>query len=207
MLKKLSRKIWIDAWFFLNRMIWFFISVVVFSRLMYIISDWHDMKYIKDPVEFFIMSEYNFSLYGAIIWFLCMLLYSLKANKLKWDKYVDISVLSFLFTAIIWYIGAFFWWQVYGWETNLWIEVLYNNPIVPSAVPLFPLSLVYAIGSFVLFSILYSLFMFINIRWLVWYMGFISFNAMILIWESVTWKYDNKSQPGNCCYFYSYFCI
>jgi hypothetical protein len=93
---------------------------------------------------------------------------------------------------IVWFVWAFFGGQVYGWETNLWIEVLYTNPftIVPYEVAIFPLSLVYAIGSFILFSVFYSLFMFVNIRWLVWYIGFISFNAMILIGESFTWRYD-----------------
>ena len=192
MLKKLSRKVWIDVSFFFNRLIWYFLSIVIFSRLLYVISDWYDIRHIENPIEFFITSEYSFSLYGVILWFLWMLLYSLKANKLKGDKYIDVSVLSFLFTVIVWYVWAFFWWQVYGWETNFWIEIIYNNQftIVPYEVAIFPLALIYAIWSFILFSVFYSLFLFVNIRWLVGYMWFISFNAMILVWESFTWKYD-----------------
>lgn len=192
MLKKLSRKVGINISFFFNRMIWFFLSVVLFSRLFYVISVWNDMKYIKDPVEFFVMSDYNFSLYGALFGFFLILMYSLKANKLKSDKYVDVSVLSFLFVSSIGYLGAFFWWQVYGKATNIGIEVLYNHPYsqVPSAVAILPLPLIYAVSTFLLFSALYTLFMLINVRGLVWYIGLIAFNAMVLVWDNFSWKYD-----------------
>lgn len=192
MLKKLSRKVWINISFFFNRIIWFFLSVLVFSRLFYVISLWNEYKEIKNPLEFFIMNDYNFSLYGAIFGFFIVLIYSLKANKLKSDKYIDVSVLSFLFVATIWYIGAFFWWEVYGRETTFGIEVVYNHPYsqVPYEVAIFPLALVYAGVCFILFSILYSLFMFINIRWLVGYIGLIAFNALVVWLDYFSGKYD-----------------
>lgn len=192
MLKKLSRKVWIDASFFFNRIIWFFLSVLIFSRLFYVISLWNEYKEIKNPLEFFIMNDYNFSLYWAIFGFLIVLIYLLKSNKLKWDKYVDVSMLSFLFVATLWYIWAFFWWEVYGRETTFWIEVIYNHPYsqVPYEVAIFPLALVYAIVSFLLFSVLYSLFMFLNIRWLVGYIWLIAFNAIVVWLDNYSWKYD-----------------
>ncbi len=192
MLKKLSWKVWVNASFFFTRTLWYFLSIVVFSRILYVISDWDDMRHIKNPLEFFVMSEYNFSLYGALIWFFFVLLYSLKSYKLKLDKYIDISVLSFLFMISVWFVGAFLGWQIYGKPTDLWIEVLYNHPftIVPSEVPLFPLALVYAIWAFILFSISYSVFLFVNTRWIIGYIAFIAFNAMMLVGEVFTWKYD-----------------
>lgn len=150
------------------------------------------MKYIKNPIEFFIMSDYNFSLYWALFWFFIVLIYSLKVNKIRSDKYIDVTVLSFLFVATLWYIGSFFGWQVYGRETSTGLEVLYTHPftLVPYEVPIFPLALVYAAITFVLFAILYSLSTIINIRGLIGYIGFISFNAIVLILEHFSGKYD-----------------
>jgi len=138
------------------------------------------------------MNDYNFSLYGAFFWFFLVLIYSLKANKLKSDKYIDVSVLSFLFVATLWYIGAFFGWEVYGRETTFGIELVYNHPYsqVPYEVAIFPLALVYAVVSFILFSVLYSLFMFVNIRWLVGYIWLIAFNALVIWLDYYSGKYD-----------------
>lgn len=192
MLKKLCRKVGINTSFFFNRLIWFFVSVLIFSRLFYIISVWNDMKYIKDPLEFFVMSDYNFSLYWAFFGFFLVLLYSLKAHKVPSHKYVDVSVLSFLFVSWLGYIGAFLWGQIYGRETNFWIEVLYNHPYsqVPYEVAIFPLALIYAVATFILFSVLYTLFSFINVRGLIGYIGFIAFNALVIFLEYFSGKYD-----------------
>lgn len=111
---------------------------------------------------------------------------------MKPGKYIDASVLSFLFIAIIWYVWAFFWWQVYGRETAYGIEILYNNPFspVPYEVPIFPLALVYAWVSLVIFSVLYILSVFVNKRWIIWYIGMILFSASLLVLENFSGKYD-----------------
>ncbi|USN57922.1 MAG: hypothetical protein H6767_06250 [Candidatus Peribacteria bacterium] len=66
MLRKLSGRFGYDFSFFTTNIVWYFLSVFFFSRLFYVIAKWNDMKYIKDPFQFFIMSDYNFSLFGAI---------------------------------------------------------------------------------------------------------------------------------------------
>jgi prolipoprotein diacylglyceryltransferase len=63
MLKKLSTKYSYDVSIFVNNILWYFLSVFFFSRLFYVISKWNDLKYINNPAEFFIMSDYNFSLF------------------------------------------------------------------------------------------------------------------------------------------------
>ncbi len=192
MLKKLCHRFWINETFFLNRLIWYFLSVFFFSRLFYIISQWNDFKYIKNPVEFFIMSDYNFSLVWAIFWFLVMLFTTLKIYNLKSGKYVDAAMLTFLFVSIFAYIWAFLWGQVYGRDTTFWIEILYTNPFspIPYEVPIFPLALFYSFFSLLLFSAFYILALFVKIRGLIWYLALFVFSALLLIMEVFSGRID-----------------
>lgn len=200
MLNKLSLRFGINQSFFFNRILWYFLSVFIFSRLFYVIWKWNEFKFIDNPLEFFIMSDYNFSLFWAIFWFLIILFLTIRIYRLRLAKYLDVSVLSFLFVSIFWYIWAFLWWQVYGKETNFGIEILYTTPFspVPFEVPIFPLALVYSIVSFFLFSIFYMLVIFIKTRWIIWYLWLICFSAIVLFLESFSWKND---------IFYNYFFI
>jgi len=150
------------------------------------------MKFIENPMQFFIMSDYNFSLPWAIIGFIVVLLINVKMEKTTVKKYIDGLTLSFLFVAIFGYIGAFFGGQVYGMVTSFGIEILYTHPhtLVPSQVPVFPLPIIYAITSFVVFSGLYILSMFVQIRWFIGYMGIILFSSLLLIFEFFSGKFD-----------------
>lgn len=192
MLKKLSLRFSYDFLLFRQNIIWFFLSVFVFSRLFYVVFKWNDLKYIKDPVEFFIMSDYNFSLFWALFWFFLILFINVKLGKESILKYLDGVVLSFFFVLFIGYIGSFLWGQVYGRETHIWIEILYTNPFtpVPFQVPIFPLPIVYAILFFIIFSVLYILSLYIHIRWFLWYIGLIAFSSILLIFEFFSWKFD-----------------
>lgn len=192
MIKKLSHKFWINDTFFFNRILWYFLSVFIFSRLFYVISRWSDFKFIKDPLEFFLMSDYNFSLIWAFFWYFLVMFISIVLHSLRSWKYMDVSVLSFLFASVIWYVWAFFGWQVYWKETNYWIEILYTNPFspVPYEVPIFPLPIVYAIVFFILFCVLYMFAMFITVRWIIWYIGLVLIWAVLLILDTFSWKYD-----------------
>jgi prolipoprotein diacylglyceryltransferase len=192
MLKKLCHRFWINDTFFFNRILWYFLSVFIFSRLFYVISRWNDFKFIKAPLEFFLMSDYNFSLIWAFFWYFLVMFISIVLHSLRSWKYMDVSVLSFLFASVIWYIWAFFGWQVYWKETNFWIEILYTNPFspVPYEVPVFPLPIVYSIVFFILFCILYMLAMFINVRWVVWYIWLVLIWAVLLVLDNFSWKYD-----------------
>jgi len=67
-----------------------------FSRLFYVISKWNDLKYIKTASEFFVTTDYNFSLFGLIFGFLLVLFINLKLRREKLVKYIDSIVLAFL---------------------------------------------------------------------------------------------------------------
>ena len=192
MLKKLCVRFSSDFMFFSKNIIWYFLSVFLFSRLFYIIWRWSDMKYINNPLEFFIMSNYNFSLAWAIFWFFLVFLINLKTEKKQIQNFIDPLVLSFLFILFIWFAWAHFWGQVYWRETHIWIEILYKNSFspVPFQVPIFPLAIVYTAIFFILFSSLYIMSMFINIKGLLWYLWLIIFSSIILIFEFFSWKID-----------------
>ncbi len=178
--------------FFLNNILWYFLSIFIFSRLFYIVADWNNMKFIKNPFEFFIMSDYNFSLFWAVFWFFLVFFIMLKIDKRTVVKYIDGVVLSFLFILILWYIGAFFGGQVYGLETHFWIEVSYNHPFstIPYEVPIFPLAIVYAVLFFIVFSVLYTVSILVNIRGLIWYVWLILTWLILFIFEFFDWQND-----------------
>lgn len=191
-LNRLAKRFGYSFSFFTQNIIWFFLSTLFFSRLFYVIWKWNDMKFIKDPFQFFIMSDFNFSLFGAIFGFLVVLKVLTRLEKSSITRYIDGVVLSFLFILVIWYIGAFFGWQVYGRETMMSIDILYSNPYtpVPYQVPVFPLPIIYALTSFLLFSTMYMLSLFIHIRWYIGYIGLMLFWATIIIFESFSGKQD-----------------
>ena len=157
------------------------------------------MKFIKDPFQFFVMSEYNFSIFWAIFGFILVLYLLTRLEKSSIRKYLDGAVLSFLFILVIWYLGSFFGWQVYGRETMFGIEMTYSNPFtpVPYQVPIFPLPIVYTITSFLIFSALYILSLFVHIKGYIWYLWLILFSTMILIFESFSGKQDILSVYSN----------
>jgi hypothetical protein len=72
------------------------------------------------------------------------------------------------------------------------IELLYSHPhsLVASQVPVFPLPIVYTLISFIIFSAMYILSLFIHIRGYIGYLGLVLFGAMILIFESFSGKQD-----------------
>ncbi len=138
------------------------------------------------------MSEYNFSLFWAIFGFWLVFFILTRLERSSITRYIDGVVLSFLGVLIVWYIGAFFGWQVYGRETTLGIEIMYTNAFtpVPYQVPIFPLPIVYAILSFLIFSAMYILSLFIHVRGYIGYVGLLLFSAMILVFEFFSGKQD-----------------
>jgi len=191
MLKKLTGKYGYDIAIFMNNILWYFISVFFFSRLFYVISKWSDLKYIENASEFFVTTDYNFSLFWAMFWFFLVFFINLKLRREKLVKYIDWIVLSFLLILSIWFIWALFGGQVYGSPTSYWIELTYTNPFSPvSSTPVFPLPIVYAILFFIEFAVLYILSMYIKIKGFVWHIWLIIFALIILIFENFSGKHD-----------------
>jgi hypothetical protein len=192
MLKKLSLRLWYDYLIFKKNILWFFLSVFFFSRLFYVIWKWPDLKYINNPFEFFIMSDYNFSLAWALIWFFLVLFLAIKIKKERIINFIDWLTISLFFVLFIGFIWAFFGWQVYGRETLFGIEILYTHPFtpVPFQVPVFPLPIIYSILFFILFCVSYIASMYINIKWIIWYVWLIMLWSLILIFDFFSWKFD-----------------
>ncbi|MFK7780277.1 MAG: prolipoprotein diacylglyceryl transferase [Candidatus Gracilibacteria bacterium] len=192
MLKKLSIRFGYDYIIFKKNILWYFLGVFFFSRLFYVIGKWYDLKYIKNPFEFFIMSDYNFSLAGAIIGFFIVLYITMKIRKEKLNNFIDGLALSLFFVLFIGFIGSLLGGQVYGRETLFGIEILYTHPFtpVPYQVPIFPLPIVYAVLFFILFSVLYIVSMYVHIKGIIGYIGLIMFGSIILIFDFFSGKYD-----------------
>ncbi len=192
MLKKLSLKFWFDYLIFQKNILWYFLSVFFISRLFYVVWKWHDLKYIKNTFEFFVMNDYNFSLVGAITWFFLVLFITMRIRKERLDNFIDWLTISLLFILSFGFIWALLWWQVYGRETTIWIEILYTHPFtpIPFQVPIFPLPIIYSILFFILFSVSYISYMYVHIKWLIWYVWLIAMSCVFLIFEYFSWKYD-----------------
>ncbi len=190
MLHKLSEKFGINANFFLGNVLWFFLSIFVFSRLFYIIAEWRDFQFLwsQGILKFLFMSDYNFSLMGGILGFMIVLLFQLKRFKISSRKYIDAIVLAFLFAAIIGFIGAFFGGQIYGKPTDSFMGITSTSDIsnTPYTSPMFPLALLYSFISFLLFFCLYLVRKFTKIEGLVGYVGMLLFAILLFSAEFYT---------------------
>lgn len=192
MLKKLSITFGYDYVIFKKNILWFFLWVFFFSRLFYVIWKWHDLKYIKNPFEFFIMNNYNFSLAWALIWFFTVLYITMRIRKEKLNNFIDWIAISLFFILWVGFLWALLWWQVYWRWTEFWIEILYTHPFTPVnfQIPVFPLPIIYSILLFLLFCASYISSMYVHIKWLIWYIWLIIFSSIILIFDFFSWKYD-----------------
>jgi len=192
MLKKTSDKFHFNFNFFAKDIVWYFLSVFFFSRLFYVISNWGSLKFIDNPFAFFLMNDYNFSIFWAIFGFFIILYINVRIHKRKIEEFVDGVFLAFIIAASVGYIWALFGGQVYGLETSFGIELSYTHPFtpVPYKVPVFPLPIIYSIMSFVIFSIFYTSHMFTEKRGLIGYLGFICFGAIVIIFDTFSGKFD-----------------
>jgi phosphatidylglycerol:prolipoprotein diacylglycerol transferase len=190
MLYKLSEKFGINANFFLGNVLWFFLSMFIFSRFFYIIAEWRDFQFLWNQgiLKFLLMSDYNFSLMGGILGFMIVLLFQLKKFKISARKYIDAIVLAFLFASIVGFIGAFFGGQIYGRPTDsfMGIAATNDNSNTPYTSPMFPLALLYSSVSFILFFCLYLVRKFTKIEGLVGYIGVLLFSIILFSAEFYT---------------------
>ncbi|MCD5380702.1 prolipoprotein diacylglyceryl transferase [Candidatus Gracilibacteria bacterium] len=150
------------------------------------------MQHIENISSFFIMTDYNFSLFGAIFGFCLILLLNTRLLKKSVHKYIDGFTLAFLFTIIFGFIGLFLSGSGYGESTTSWLGIPYISNSL-SATPtgkFLPIALLYSGLSFMLFSILYILSMYIKVRGLIGYLGIGVFSAITLILEYYSAKPD-----------------
>lgn len=154
-----------------------------FSRLFYIIAEWRDFQFLwsQGILKFLLMSDYNFSLTGGILGFMLVLFFQLKRFKISSRKYMDVIVLSFLFAAVIGFIGAFFGGQIYGKPTDSFMGITApsDSSNTPYTSPTFPLALFYSLVSFLLFFCLYLVRKFMKVEGFVGYIGILIFSIIL----------------------------
>jgi hypothetical protein len=135
----------------------FTISIFFFARLVHIFADWVDEKFILESLvqgdfieflrQFFTPPSYLFSLFWGIIGFL--IVFFAKTRKIPTDRsrYLEPIVMAFLGASLLWFLGAFLGWQVYGIPFRSPISVTYDHvdSIVKDRAPLFPLAILYII--------------------------------------------------------------
>jgi prolipoprotein diacylglyceryltransferase len=188
MLYRLSIKFGINTNFFLGNILFFFLSSFLFSRLFYIIAEWRDYKFIfqEGIFRFFFMSDYNFSIIGALFGFILILYINIRKFKLSSNKYMDAVFLSFFFAATVGFFGGFLGGQICGAPTTLPIGMSYVNfpgSACPFTSPIFPLALFYSVTSFILFCTLYIARQFVQVEGFVGYMGVLLFASILFIGE------------------------
>lgn len=161
MLWRLGRKYQINTAFFTVNLLAFFLITFFTSRLA------HVLLYLGLPTKsafsdefplasFFLMSDFYFSLWGAILGFFGTFLFFFRnREKADRDDALDITVIAWLFGAIVAYLGAFFGGQTYGIRSDWILAVDYiNNPIL-AEFPRFPLALMYVLFILFIFSLTY----------------------------------------------------
>ncbi|MFO0763550.1 MAG: prolipoprotein diacylglyceryl transferase family protein [Candidatus Gracilibacteria bacterium] len=197
MLRKLSKKGGVNFRFFSRNFLLFIVSIFVFGRLFYFlehIDQWsYSMRYGLQTLLF--STNYNLSLVGSIFGFLVVLWSKVESFGLNRDKYLDISVLSFLFASWVGWIGGFISEVIYGQNTSLLIGVSYNNPdtTVPIGGDLFPLGITYAIVTFFLFFVIYTMNQTSKIHGLSAALGFIGFSIMLFVGEFFDGARENNN--------------
>ena len=110
MLRKVCRAIEKKPQFFFNNLIWYFLSTFFFTRLFHVIFYWgipgkasFSLSY--PFLSFFTMSDFYFSLIGAMFGFTLVLFWSLRGiEDERRKKSYDAVLLAFLFAAIFGYI-------------------------------------------------------------------------------------------------------
>jgi hypothetical protein len=134
------------------------LSMFFWWRIFYMLSDWRNEKYLFiNLVEdgwiidflsgFFISENYNLSLAWSIIWFLLVFWWKAFRQKVSIKKGIDILARSFFWAAIVWYVWALLWGQVYGITFDSIFSLLYTNKnsIVPIWTARFPLPIIYIV--------------------------------------------------------------
>lgn len=188
MLYRLSIKFGINTNFFLGNILFFFLSSFLFSRFFYVLAEWRDYKFIfqEGVFRFFFMSDYNFSLIGALFGFILVLYINIRKFKLSSNKYMDVVFLSFFFAATVGFLGGLLGGQICGAPTTLPIGINYVNfsgSTCPFTSPIFPLAVFYSVASFLLFCVLYIARQFVQVEGFVGYMGVLVFACVLFIGE------------------------
>ena len=133
-------------------------AIFFLSRVFYMLIDWRNEKYLFINLVqwggflvflhgFFITPNYSLSIAWWIVGFLSVFFWKVSRKWVRMEKSIDVLVRAFLWAAILGYIGALLWWQIYGVPFDSVFSTLYTNKnsIVPIGSARFPLPVLYII--------------------------------------------------------------
>lgn len=145
----------------------FTISIFLFSRFFYILSQWRNEKFLFN--EFFsgqkwlweflqtilFTENYNLSLAGGIIGFVIIFLHKTKSQKNMRSRYLDVAMPSFLIASLFAYFGGFLGGQVFWVPSTGFFSMEYNTKYrtIPFDGAVFPLPFFFIIGIILLIVI------------------------------------------------------
>lgn len=147
-----------------NNLVSFTLAIFISGRIFYMFNEWREQKFIFQNLiegesflrflkDFFIPENYNLSLAGGIFgFFILFFFYTQGAQKKNRKKYLDILVPSYLFAAVIGYIGALLGGEIYWVASNAFYAIEYNSKYssIPFQTTLFPLPVLYILVSVIL---------------------------------------------------------
>ena len=117
----------------------FTLSIFLFGRIFYIISDWRTEKFLFIDLfetgniftflkQFFITDNYSLTFAGGVIGFLIVFFWKTRYIPKDRPKYWDSIIPAFLVAGIVGYIGTLLGWQIYGIVMDTFFSITYTNP-------------------------------------------------------------------------------
>jgi prolipoprotein diacylglyceryltransferase len=131
------------------------IGVIFFGRLLYIVAEWRDHKFLITQFTngqstflelisgFIVMKNYNLAFMGGVFGFFVSVYIQLKRHTAHFRDIIDIIMPSFFYAGIFGYFGAFLGEQIYGIQSQF-LGILHPvGSTIPYSGGIFPLALVY----------------------------------------------------------------
>lgn len=182
----------------------FTLSIFLFGRIFYIISDWRTEKFLFIDLfetgniftflkQFFITDNYSLTFAGGVIGFLIVFFWKTRYIPKDRPKYWDSIIPAFLVAGIVGYIGTLLGWQIYGIVMDTFFSITYTNPesIVPFQNPTFPLPILYSLFCVGIVYLLYRIETRIPVP--AWFIGYIwmgAFSVLVFLAEFLNWASD-----------------
>lgn len=188
MLRRLGKKYHVSTNFFESRLFTFFVVTFLSARIFHVLLfagiPTKSAFSLEFPVmSFFLMSDFYLSMFGAVIGFFGVLLWSIRSrDPQEKQEILDIFVIASMFWAILWYLWAFLWWQTYGMKSESILAVDYiGNPVL-AEFPRFPIALTYSLVILFIFSLIYivkkvrperglAASLWATLWWIMWFLG------------------------------------
>jgi prolipoprotein diacylglyceryltransferase len=184
MLSKQCTRLSININFFLGSSLAYCASILFFGRLWYVLLEWQELGplVMHDWTLFFLTRDYHLSLVWALFGAIGVLVWKITRHAQHHEKYIDALAISFLFSAGIIFLGAFLGGQIYGSPTSLPIGIVYSaNTAAPFTSPILPLAVLYALGSFLIFTGVYISKEFLRFSGAAGYVGWAVFSLMMFV--------------------------